>query len=120
MKGLVARWLIQEMDKRNLAAKQLEAASGLSRGEIYNLCNEARQTPKIAICHILAEALGMHPAQLMIEAGLIPPLSQFQALGQFDAIDAELLKEITYLNPAVQKSLAGTLRAIRTGVAGNV
>ena len=112
MKGLVASWLVQEMDKRQLSVKQLVLISGVSRGEIYNLRNENRQRPRIETCNALAGAFEMHSAELMAQAGLIPPLPKFYLPYPLDDADLELVNAVIHLRPEAKKHLAGLLQEL--------
>ena len=66
------KWLLQELENRDMSQSELSRLSGLSRGTLSNLISGTRGRGPDSI-EAIARAFKMPPEQVFRVAGLLPP-----------------------------------------------
>lgn len=97
MKGKLSDWLPHAMEQWGMDAKVVAHKSGLSRGSIYHLSNGTRG-PSLKTCNSLAPVFGMHPVDLLIALGLVPPLPESFTPRLLDETERAIMNAVVRLD----------------------
>lgn len=68
------RWLLDEMEERNLNMSDLAQKAGLAQPTVSLVLSSARK-PGLDFCIGIAKAFKLPPEQVLRQAGLLPPIT---------------------------------------------
>ncbi len=110
-KSLLAEWLIQACEARNLSWAEASRRAGLSQGAISAIVRGVQ--PGLEICKALAAFFGVPPEEVLRMAGHLAP-----ARGEAWPPElVALVQEVERLPPPLQRAAIKAWRAVLEGIA---